>query len=136
MFQGVLVICARCRGSPAPTVLRHRAAGCFLTHAGWNSTLEAAIEGVPTVCWPFNADQQINSRFVGAVWKTGLDMKDVCDRAVVEKTVRGAMESAEIRRSAQALAQQVRRDVAAGGSSATEFDRLVKFNKKLSTSST
>jgi hypothetical protein len=122
--------------APQRDVLRHRAVGCFLTHAGWNSMLEAAIEGVPTVCWPLNADQQINSRFVGAVWKTGLDMKDVCDRAVVEKTVREAMESAEIRRSAQALAQQVRRDVAAGGSSATEFDRLVKFIKKLSTSST
>ncbi|PUZ72081.1 hypothetical protein GQ55_2G364700 [Panicum hallii var. hallii] len=121
--------------APQRDVLRHCAEGCFLTHAGWNSTLEAVVEGVPTVCWPFSADQQINSRFVGAVWRTGLDMKDVCNRAVVEKTVREAMESAEIRRSAQALAQQVRRDVAVGGSSATEFDRLVKFIKKLSTSS-
>ena len=30
-------------------------------------------------------DQQINSLFVGAVWGTGLDMKDVCDRAVVQR---------------------------------------------------
>uniref|UniRef100_A0A0E0LKS7 Uncharacterized protein n=1 Tax=Oryza punctata TaxID=4537 RepID=A0A0E0LKS7_ORYPU len=102
--------------APQRDVLRHRAVGCFLTHAGWNSTLEAAVEGVPMVCWPFFTDQLINSRFVGAVWRTGLDMKDVCDAAVVEKMVREAMESGEIRTSAQALARQVRRDIAIGGS--------------------
>ncbi|XP_024319140.1 7-deoxyloganetic acid glucosyltransferase [Brachypodium distachyon] len=117
--------------APQRAVLRHRAVGCFLTHAGWNSTVECAAEGVPMVCWPFFADQQINSRFVGAVWGTGLDMKDVCDRAVVEAMVREAMESAGIRRSAVALAERVRRDVEEGGSSAVEFDRLVGFIKEL-----
>ncbi|XP_062186354.1 myricetin 3-O-rhamnoside 1,2-glucosyltransferase UGT709G2-like [Phragmites australis] len=120
---------------PQRDVLRHRAVGCFLTHNGWNSTLEGIVEGMPMVCWPFFADQQINSRLVGAVWRTGLDMKDVCDRAVVERMVREAMESAEIRGSAQALAQQVKRDITEGGSSATEFKRLVKFIKDLSMSS-
>jgi hypothetical protein len=117
--------------APQRDVLRHRAVGCFLTHAGWNSTLEGVVEGVPLVCWPFFADQQINSRFVGAVWGNGLDMKDVCERAVVEGMVREAMESGELRVSAQALAQQVRRDIADGGSSATEFERLVGFIKEL-----
>jgi len=117
--------------APQRDVLRHRAVGCFLTHAGWNSTLEGVVEGVPLVCWPFFADQQINSRFVGAVWGNGLDMKDVCERAVVEGMVREAMVSGELRMSAQALAQQVRRDIAEGGSSATEFERLLCFIKEL-----
>ncbi|CAM0957824.1 unnamed protein product [Alopecurus aequalis] len=120
--------------APQRDVLRHRAVGCFLTHAGWNSTLEVVTEGVPTVCWPFFADQQTNSRFVGAVWGTGLDMKDVCDRAVVERMVREAMESEEIRRSAQALAREVRRDIADGGASTEEFKRLVGFIEELSLS--
>ncbi|CAL5083007.1 unnamed protein product [Urochloa decumbens] len=119
--------------APQRDVLRHRAVGCFLTHAGWNSTLEGVVEGVPMVCWPFFGDQQMNSRLVGAVWRNGLDMKDVCERDVVERTVREAMESAYIKGTAQALAQQVRRDVAAGGSSAMEFERLVRFVKDLNT---
>ncbi|XP_003563101.1 7-deoxyloganetic acid glucosyltransferase [Brachypodium distachyon] len=118
--------------APQRDVLRHRAVGCFLTHAGWNSTLECVVEGVPTVCWPFFADQQTNSRFMGAVWGTGLDMKDVCERAVVERMVREAVESGELRRSAQELAREVRRDIAEGGSSATEFRRLVEFIIELS----
>uniref|UniRef100_N1QZ22 Cytokinin-N-glucosyltransferase 1 n=1 Tax=Aegilops tauschii TaxID=37682 RepID=N1QZ22_AEGTA len=120
--------------APQRDVLRHRAVGCFLTHAGWNSTLESVTEGVPTVCWPFFVDQQTTSRFMGAVWGTGLDMKDVCERAVVERMVREAMESVELRRSAQALAQQVRRDIAQGGSSAEEFKRLVGLINELSIS--
>uniref|UniRef100_A0ACD5UZN0 Uncharacterized protein n=1 Tax=Avena sativa TaxID=4498 RepID=A0ACD5UZN0_AVESA len=120
--------------APQRDVLRHRAVGCFLTHAGWNSTLEVVTEGVPTVCWPFFADQQTNSRFIGAVWGTGLDMKDVCERAVVGRMVREAMESEEIRRSAQMLALEVRRDIAEGGSSTKEFKRLVGFIKELSLS--
>ena len=119
---------------PQRDVLRHRAVGCFLTHSGWNSTLEGIVEGVPMVCWPFFADQKINSRFVAAVWRNGLDMKDVCDRGVVERTVREAMESAKIRSSARALAEQVKRDVADGGASALEFKRLVSFIRELSTS--
>ncbi|CAL4911031.1 unnamed protein product [Urochloa decumbens] len=118
--------------APQRDVLRHRAVGCFLTHSGWNSTMESVVEGVPMVCWPFFADQHINSRFVEAVWRVGLDMKDACDRAMVRSMVTEAMESGEIRQSVQALAERVRRDVAAGGLSETEFRRLLSFITELS----
>ncbi|RLN00227.1 7-deoxyloganetic acid glucosyltransferase-like [Panicum miliaceum] len=118
--------------APQQDVLRHRAVGCFLTHSGWNSTMESILEGVPMVCWPFFADQHINSRFVHAVWRAGLDMKDVCDRSTVTSMVTEVMESSEIRQSVQALAQRVKRDVATGGSSDAEFKRLVGFIAELS----
>ncbi|KAF8731420.1 hypothetical protein HU200_016482 [Digitaria exilis] len=109
-------------------VLGHRAVGCFVTHAGWNSVLELAVKGVPAVCWPYFADQQTVSRFVGAVWGNGLDMKDaVCDRDVVARMVREAMESVEIREKAEAMARRLRMDVEKGGSSAKDLDRLVGF---------
>ena len=57
-------------------VLVHQALGGFLTHSEWNSTLESIVAGVPMICWPYFADQQINSRFVSEVWKLGMDMKD------------------------------------------------------------
>jgi hypothetical protein len=117
--------------APQRDVLRHRAVGCFLTHAGWNSTLEASFEGVPMVCWTFFADQLTNSRFVDTVWRTGIEMKDVCHRAVVERAVREAMESGEIRAAVQAMARQLRLDVADGGSSSSEIKRLVAFIREL-----
>jgi hypothetical protein len=33
-------------------------------HSGWNSTLESIVAGVPMICWPYFADQTVNSRFV------------------------------------------------------------------------
>ncbi|KAK1296679.1 UDP-glycosyltransferase 76C2 [Acorus calamus] len=56
-------------------------------------------------------DQQINSRYVSDVWKVGLDMKDTCDRVIVEKMVREMMEEGErsvgMRRSASEFAEKI-----------------------------
>uniref|UniRef100_A0A2N9JAI7 Glycosyltransferase n=1 Tax=Fagus sylvatica TaxID=28930 RepID=A0A2N9JAI7_FAGSY len=77
--------------APQEEVLTHQAVGGFLTHSGWNSILESIVAGVPMICWPYFADQQVNSRFVSEVWKLGMDMKDVCDRVIVEKMVNDLM---------------------------------------------
>jgi hydroquinone glucosyltransferase len=42
-------------------ILNHRAVGGFLSHCGWNSTLEAVTAGVPTLAWPLYAEQRMNA---------------------------------------------------------------------------
>lgn len=122
--------------APQEEVLAHRAVGGFLTHSGWNSTLESIVAGVPMVCWPFFADQQLNSRCVEVTWKIGLDMKDRCDREIVEKMVNELMEgkkAVELERSMAEVSRSAKRSVAEGGSSYCNLDRLIEDIRKMTT---
>ncbi|KAE8038048.1 hypothetical protein FH972_010594 [Carpinus fangiana] len=57
---------------PQLEVLTHEAVGCFVTHCGWNSTLEALSLGVPMVAVPQWTDQSTNAKYIMDVWKMGL----------------------------------------------------------------
>lgn len=120
--------------SPQEEVLAHEAIGGFLTHSGWNSTLESLAAGVPMICWPWFGDQHVNSRFVSDVWKVGLDMKDlVCDRNLVEKIVNDLMDhkKEEFLNSAQKVAVLANQSVSPGGSSYSNLDRLIHYIKSM-----
>ncbi|TYG73158.1 hypothetical protein ES288_D04G078300v1 [Gossypium darwinii] len=121
--------------APQEEVLAHEAVGGFLTHSGWNSTLESVVEGVPMICWSYFADQQLNSRFVSKEWGLGLDMKDLCDREVVEKMVNGLMveKREEFVKSAAKMANYAKQCVTVGGSSYCNLDRLVEDIKLMNT---
>lgn len=49
-----------------PEVLAHHALACFVSHCGWNSTLEALSYGVPIVAMAQWVDQITNSKFIEA----------------------------------------------------------------------
>eukprot|EP00268_Persea_americana_P038446 TRINITY_DN38021_c0_g1_i2.p1 TRINITY_DN38021_c0_g1~~TRINITY_DN38021_c0_g1_i2.p1 ORF type:complete len:480 (-),score=51.13 TRINITY_DN38021_c0_g1_i2:173-1612(-) len=114
--------------APQEEVLAHPAVGGFLTHSGWNSTLESVFAGVPMICWPFFADQQINSRFVSEVWRVGLDMKDTCDRETVEKMVRELMleRREEFMKSAEKMAALAKKSIREGGSTHMNLEKLIQ----------
>ncbi|KAF8008940.1 hypothetical protein BT93_J0055 [Corymbia citriodora subsp. variegata] len=123
--------------APQEEVLHHGAVLAFLTHSGWNSTLESVVAGKPMVCWPFFADQQVNSRLVSHAWKVGLDMKDVCDREVVERMVNGVMgeRQEEFAAAAGNLARRAREAASKGGSSWDNLDRLINDIRSMKPSS-
>ena len=47
--------------APQVEILNHPAVGGFLSHCGWNYTLESATAGVPMVAWPLFAEQRMNA---------------------------------------------------------------------------
>ncbi|XP_074562507.1 hydroquinone glucosyltransferase-like [Curcuma longa] len=47
--------------APQVAVLGHSATGGFLSHCGWNSTLESVMSGVAILAWPLFAEQRQNA---------------------------------------------------------------------------
>ncbi|XP_042027317.1 7-deoxyloganetic acid glucosyltransferase-like [Salvia splendens] len=117
--------------APQELVLRHKSVGAFFTHSGWNSTIESIVIGVPMLCWPYFADQMVNSRFVSEVWKIGLDVKDSCDRLLIESMVREVMEVKrdELLEKARGMANMANKAICEGGSSHVNLNRLIQFFK-------
>ncbi|CAN0896085.1 UDP-glycosyltransferase 83A1 [Linum grandiflorum] len=56
-------------------VLSHSSIACFLSHCGWNSTLDGLVAGVPFLCWPFCFDQFHNKKYICETWRIGLELK-------------------------------------------------------------
>ncbi|KAK3018970.1 hypothetical protein RJ639_003389, partial [Escallonia herrerae] len=124
--------------APQEEVLAHRAIGGFLTHSGWNSTLESTLAGVPMICWPQLADQQVNSMCVSEMWGTGMDMKDTCDRSTVEKMVRDLMEGKrdDIVKSMAVVASITRGSIEEGGLSYGNIGKLIEDIRAIKYAST
>ncbi|KAK1406854.1 hypothetical protein QVD17_38462 [Tagetes erecta] len=72
---------------PQEQVLNHSSIGGFLTHSGWNSTIESVSSGVPMICWPWTGDQQPNSWMCCNKWGIGLEMDNNVTRDEVQKLV-------------------------------------------------
>ncbi|KAL8526097.1 hypothetical protein ACS0TY_015354 [Phlomoides rotata] len=69
-------------------VLSSPAVGGFLTHTGWNSTVESMWCGVPMICYPVAFDQLTNRKLVVDDWKIGINLcdgKSIDRKEVAEK---------------------------------------------------
>ncbi|KAF6998500.1 hypothetical protein CFC21_014616 [Triticum aestivum] len=112
-------------------VLRHEAVGAFLTHCGWNSTMEGLSAGVPMLCWPFFAEQQTNSRYACVEWGVGMEVGDDVRREVVEARIREVMGGEgvgrEMRRKAAEWSEiAVRATTQPGGRSLANLESMFK----------
>ncbi|PRQ52310.1 putative 7-deoxyloganetin glucosyltransferase [Rosa chinensis] len=76
---------------PQEQVRNHPSVGGFLTHSGWNSTVESLCAGVPMLCWPFFSDQLTNCWYACNEWGIGMEISNDVKRGEVEKLVRELM---------------------------------------------
>ncbi|PKI60788.1 hypothetical protein CRG98_018777 [Punica granatum] len=128
--QGMLI-----RGwAPQVLILSHGSVGGFLTHCGWNSTIEGICAGIPMLTWPLFGDQFCNEKLIVEVLKTsvrvGADVPvyfrfgeggDMVRKGDVEKAIDelmdGGHEGEERRRRAIELGEKAKRAIEEGGSS-------------------
>ncbi|KAA8532159.1 hypothetical protein F0562_006699 [Nyssa sinensis] len=117
---------------PQLEVLSHQAVGCFMTHCGWNSTLEALSLGVPMVAMPQWTDQTTNAKFVVDVWQAGVRVKvnekGIVGREEIEVCIKEVMEGErgkELKRNAVKWKVLAKEAVDEGGSSDKNIEDFV-----------
>jgi UDP-glucose:(indol-3-yl)acetate beta-D-glucosyltransferase len=124
------------RWCPQLDVLAHRAVGCFVTHCGWNSTLEALGFGVPMVALPIWTDQPINARLIEGACGAGVRARrdavsGIFLRDEIESCVHAVMDddgiAASAREAARRWSDAARAAVVPGGSSDRNLDEFVEF---------
>ncbi|KAL8554622.1 hypothetical protein ACS0TY_002708 [Phlomoides rotata] len=120
--------------SPQDDVLAHTSTSSFVTHCGWNSTMEALASGVPVVAFPQWGDQVTNAKFLVDVWKVGVRMSrgEAEDRVVPRDEVAAILRAAtsgqlaeELRENALKWKKVAAEAVAEGGSSYKNMEDFV-----------
>ncbi|KAG7567386.1 UDP-glucuronosyl/UDP-glucosyltransferase [Arabidopsis thaliana x Arabidopsis arenosa] len=114
-------------------ILRHVAISCFVTHCGWNSTIETVVTGVPILAYPTWFDQPLNARLLVDMFGIGVRMSnDVVDGELKVAEVESCIEAVtngpaavNMRRRAAELKQAARSAMAPGGSSDRNLDVFI-----------
>ncbi|KAK9725258.1 hypothetical protein RND81_05G132200 [Saponaria officinalis] len=117
---------------PQLEVLAHPALGCFITHCGWNSTLEAISLGVPMVAYPQWTDQPTNAKCIMDLWKIGVKVREndsgLVTREEIELCILDVMEgekSKEIKSNAQKWKHLANETMQDNGSSSKNIEEFV-----------
>nr|XP_043612646.1 UDP-glycosyltransferase 73E1-like [Erigeron canadensis] len=132
--------------APQVLILSHGAVGGFLTHCGWNSTLEAVCASVPMITWPHFADQFLNEAFIVEILKIGVRIgvevpvdpfsrEDKAEALVKKDDVKTAIEclmkedgdeAEQRRKTVKKLAEMAKIAMAEGGSSYVSISSLIQ----------
>ncbi|KAK4419236.1 UDP-glycosyltransferase 86A1 [Sesamum alatum] len=117
-------------------VLSNPAVGGFLTHNGWNSTIESMWCGVPMICYPFLFDQPTNRKLVVDDWKCGISLCDgtiSVDRKKVAEKIKSFMSGAAAKsfcQEANKVKTILHHALEVDGSSERNFNQFIKDLKE------
>ncbi|KAJ0540606.1 putative UDP-glucuronosyl/UDP-glucosyltransferase, UDP-glycosyltransferase family [Helianthus annuus] len=113
-------------------VLAHKSVGCFITHCGFNSTLEAISLGVPVVGMPQWTDQITNAKLLDEIWDVGVRVKanekGIVTRENLVSCIMKIMEDERgvvTRKNAAKWRELAKAAVDEGGSSDKDIDEFV-----------
>ncbi|RZR79174.1 hypothetical protein BHM03_00004806 [Ensete ventricosum] len=128
--------------APQLLILSHPSVGGFMTHCGWNSTVEAVSAGVPMITWPHFADQFLNEKLVVEVLRIGVALKmntsisriaddseglitgEDVEKAVAE-LLGGGAEAEERRKRAKELGEKAKKAMV-GGPSCEDLTLMIR----------
>ncbi|KAI3877939.1 hypothetical protein MKW92_025611 [Papaver armeniacum] len=124
--------------APQVDILGHSSVGGFLSHCGWNSTLESISHGVPMIAWPLYAEQRSNAAMLEeeigvAVRVKGNSDNGVVGREEIGRLVRMLMEEGNedstrkgfrLRSRAKQLQKLVTQAMSEGGSSYNSLSEI------------
>ncbi|KAI4352475.1 hypothetical protein L6164_006725 [Bauhinia variegata] len=120
--------------APQKQVLSHPAIACFISHCGWNSTIEGLCNGVPFLCWPYFADQIYNKHLICEELKVGLgfdsDEKGIVSSGEIKKKVEKLINDENIKARSMKLKEMLLSNIAEGGRSSENFKKFVKWLKE------
>ncbi|XP_021297681.1 UDP-glycosyltransferase 83A1-like [Herrania umbratica] len=119
--------------APQRAVLAHPSVACFLSHCGWNSTVEGVSNGVPFLCWPYFADQFVNESYICDIWKIGVnftrDEREIITREEIRSKVELLLGDESFRARTLKLKELVTRSANEGGSSNRIFKNFIEWMK-------
>ncbi|XP_022761001.1 UDP-glycosyltransferase 92A1-like [Durio zibethinus] len=110
--QGLLVK----NWAPQLEILSHKSTGAFLSHCGWNSTLESLSQGVKMIGWPMAAEQTYNSKMLveemGVSVELTRGMQSSISGEEVKKVIQLVMDKkgkgGDMKKKAEEIAEHIR----------------------------
>lgn len=119
--------------APQAQILAHDSICAFLSHCGWNSTLESLANGVPLIAWPLYAEQRMNAVLLNEDVKVALRPKvgenGLVGRVDIANVVKNLVEGEEgkgIRNRTRDLKDAAARVLGGNGSSARSLAQVVQ----------
>ncbi|XP_054813410.1 UDP-glycosyltransferase 72E1-like [Prosopis cineraria] len=119
-------------------ILSHRSVGGFMTHCGWNSTVEGIVAGeVPMIAWPLYAEQMMNATLLTEELAVALRVKTkmekgsvVIDRHEIQELIRRLMVEEEgqcMRAKVKELKHSAEMAISEAGSSYKSLNKLADY---------